>query len=99
MPCLVSDALMQVFNELSVSSWSSVSALNNCIGNIDEDHQNTIMEAEMKSQRGGGSTGEASHILSHIFTTGILAMHAVCNGHLVTACCFHIPTHNSLYQC
>ena len=71
---------MQVFNELSVSSWSSVSALNNCIGDIDEDHQNTIMEAEMKSQRGGGSTGEASHILSHIFYTSIQAMHIVCMG-------------------
>ena len=53
--------LMQVFNELSVSSWSSISALNECIGDIDEDHSNSIMEAEMQSQRGGGDTGEVSH--------------------------------------
>lgn len=54
---------MQVFNELSVNSWSSINALNACIGDIDEDQQNTIMEAEMASQRGGGETGEASHFL------------------------------------
>ena len=57
-------ALTQVFNELSVSSWSSISALNECIGDIDEDHSNSIMEAEMKSQRGDEKTGEASHRLS-----------------------------------
>lgn len=53
---------MQVFRELSVDSWSSVAALNTCIGNIDEDEENSIMQAEMASQRGGGDTGEASHL-------------------------------------
>lgn len=55
---------MQVFRELSVDSWSSVAALNSCIGNIDEDEENSIMQAEMASQRGGGDTGEASHLCS-----------------------------------
>lgn len=90
---------MQVFKELSVSSWSSVSALNSCIGNIDEDHQNTIMEAEMKSQRGGGSTGEASHIFfTHFQQQCIQAMHTVYMGTLLLPAVFTF-VHNSLCQC
>ncbi|KAL3159117.1 hypothetical protein ABBQ32_011113 [Trebouxia sp. C0010 RCD-2024] len=53
-----SECAEKVFRELSVDSWSSVAALNSCIGNIDEDEENSIMQAEMASQRGGGDTGE-----------------------------------------
>ena len=78
--------VMQVFNELSVSSWSSISALNECIGDIDEDHSNSIMEAEMESQRGGGNTGEASDFLSQ-HHQAIQAMHTGGMGSHDTACC------------
>ena len=53
---------MQVFSELNGDAWSSLSALRNCIGNIQEDRDNSIMEAEMTSQRGDADTGEASYI-------------------------------------
>lgn len=79
-------ALMQVFNELSVSSWSSISALNECIGDIDEDHSNSIMEAEMQSQRGGGDTGEASCLLSQNHQA-IQANCTISIGFCDTACC------------
>ena len=59
---------MQVFSELNGDSWSSLSALRNCIGNIQEDRENSIMEAEMASQRGDSDTGEVHYtviVLKH----------------------------------
>lgn len=49
---------LQVFSELNGDSWSSLSALRSCIGDIQEDRDNSIMEAEMASQRGDADTGE-----------------------------------------
>ena len=40
-----------------------MSALRDCIGNIEEDRDNSIMEAEMASQRGDSDTGEVSPLL------------------------------------
>ncbi len=51
----------QVFSELNGDSWSSLPALRNCIGNIQEDRENSIMEAEMASQRGDADTGEVRY--------------------------------------
>lgn len=48
----------RVFTELNGDSWSSLSALRSCIGDIQEDRDNSIMEAEMASQRGDADTGE-----------------------------------------
>jgi len=53
----------QVFSELNGDSWSSLPALRNCIGNIQEDRENSIMEAEMASQRGDADTGEVCYTL------------------------------------
>ena len=50
--------MLQVFNELNGDSWSSISALRECIGDIQEDRDNAIMEEEMASQRGDADTGE-----------------------------------------
>ncbi len=57
--------VVQVFNELNGDSWSSMSALRDCIGNIEEDRDNSIMEAEMASQRGDADTGEVCTLLLH----------------------------------
>ena len=50
--------LSQVFDELNGDSWSSIPALRECIGDIQEDRDNAIMEEEMASQRGDADTGE-----------------------------------------
>lgn len=52
--------MLQVFNELHGSDWSSLQALRDCIGDIQADRTNDIMEAEMASQRGDHDTGEVS---------------------------------------
>ena len=52
--------MLQVFNELHGSDWSSLQALRDCIGDIQADMTNDIMEAEMASQRGDHDTGEVS---------------------------------------
>lgn len=56
--------MLQVFNELHGSDWSSLHALRECIGDIQEDRTNDIMEAEMASQRGNKDTGEVNYVLS-----------------------------------
>ena len=62
---------MQVFSELNGDSWSSLSALRNCIGNIQEDRENSIMEAEMASQRGDADTGEVRYTVIILFLFNI----------------------------
>ena len=49
---------MQVFNELEGNTWSSLAQLRSCIGDVDGDADNVLMEAEMKRQRGNTETGE-----------------------------------------
>ncbi len=49
----------QVFNELHGNEWSSLSALRDCVGDVNLNSDNALMEVEMKRQRGGGGTGEA----------------------------------------
>ncbi|KAK9804195.1 hypothetical protein WJX72_000406 [[Myrmecia] bisecta] len=48
----------RVFTELNGNQWSSLDKLRQCIGDINADAENAIMEAEMKSQKGDASTGE-----------------------------------------
>jgi len=49
---------LQVFNELEGNTWSSLAQLRSCIGDVDGDADNALMEAEMKRQRGNTETGE-----------------------------------------
>lgn len=49
---------VQVFNELQGNTWSSLAKLRGCIGDVDGDADNALMEAEMKRQRGNTDTGE-----------------------------------------
>lgn len=48
----------QVFSEVNGDEWTSLQAWRDCMGDPSEDHENPLMEEEMKRQRGGGSTGE-----------------------------------------
>ena len=50
--------LTQVFNELQGNTWSSLAQLRSCIGDVDGDADNTLMEEEMRRQRGNTETGE-----------------------------------------
>lgn len=52
----------QVFNELDGNTWSSLAKLRACVGDVNADVDNEIMEAEMKRQRGNSDTGEVSHL-------------------------------------
>ena len=47
-----------MFNELQGNTWSSLAKLRSCIGDVDGDADNALMEAEMKRQRGNTDTGE-----------------------------------------
>ncbi len=47
-----------MFNELQGNTWSSLAKLRGCIGDVDGDADNALMEAEMKRQRGNTETGE-----------------------------------------
>lgn len=47
-----------MFNELQGNTWSSLAKLRSCIGDVDGDADNALMEAEMKRQRGNTETGE-----------------------------------------
>ncbi len=49
---------MQVFNELDGNTWSSLAKLRACIGDVDADADNPLLESEMKRQRGNSETGE-----------------------------------------
>ena len=51
-------ANVQVFNQLGGNTWSSLAKLRGCIGDVDADVDNALMEAEMKRQRGNSDTGE-----------------------------------------
>jgi hypothetical protein len=51
-------ASKQVFNELDGNTWSSLSKLRACIGDVNDDMDSPLMEAEMKRQRGNSETGE-----------------------------------------
>lgn len=58
---------LQVFNELNTDNWSTVEELRSCIGDINADQKNDIMEAEMESQRGSQDVGEVrASRLSHL---------------------------------
>ena len=49
---------LQVFNELQGNTWSSLAQLRSCIGDVDGDADNVLMEDEMRRQRGNTETGE-----------------------------------------
>ena len=49
---------MQVFIAIGGPNWSSLDKLRSCIGDMDADVNNPIMEAEMLSQQGDSTTGE-----------------------------------------
>ena len=49
-----------MFNALQGNTWSSLAKLRSCIGDVDGDADNALMEAEMKRQRGNTETGEVS---------------------------------------
>ena len=69
------DLVLQVFNELHGDSWSSLQALRDCIGDIQEDRNNDIMEAEMDSQRGSADTGEVLPTLLQVPYASEVAKH------------------------
>ncbi|CAK0785896.1 hypothetical protein CVIRNUC_009109 [Coccomyxa viridis] len=48
----------RVFNELQGNTWSSLAQLRSCIGDVDGDADNVLMEDEMRRQRGNTETGE-----------------------------------------
>ena len=48
----------RIWGEIGANEWSSLGALNACIGDIDADISNDIFEGEMRSQRGDAVTGE-----------------------------------------
>ena len=78
---------MQVFSELHGDDWSSLNALRECIGDIQEDRTNAIMEAEMASQRGDSDTGEVSnHVQPCLLLFSFLAF-----------CCHSIKVVTSMY--
>ena len=47
-----------MFNELDGNTWSSLAKLRSCIGDVDADADNPLLESEMKRQRGNSETGE-----------------------------------------
>ena len=66
--------MVQVFSELHGDDWSSLNALRECIGDIQEDRTNAIMEAEMASQRGDSDTGEvSSHVQRRLLLSSLFA--------------------------
>ena len=57
-PVLVSTLPPQVFTQVGGEEWSSLAAFHDCVGDINADQRNDMMEHEMESQRGGGDVGE-----------------------------------------
>ena len=55
---LLHGAAAQVFNALGGNTWSSLAKLRACIGDVAQDADNPLLEAEMKRQQGGKETGE-----------------------------------------
>ena len=55
---------LQVFNELQGNTWSSLAQLRSCIGDVDGDADNVLMEDEMRRQRGNTETGEVRALRS-----------------------------------
>ena len=49
---------LQVFTQVGGEEWSSLAAFHDCVGDINADQRNDMMEHEMESQRGGGDVGE-----------------------------------------
>lgn len=49
---------LQVFSQVGGEEWSSLAAFHDCVGDINADQRNDMMEHEMESQRGGGDVGE-----------------------------------------
>ena len=52
------DCAEKVFGDVGGTSWSSLSALRQCVGNVKKDEENGMLEAEMARQRGGDGDGE-----------------------------------------
>ena len=60
-PCSPASVLLlplQVFTQVGGEEWSSLAAFHDCVGDINADQRNDMMEHEMESQRGGGDVGE-----------------------------------------
>ena len=54
--------LAQIFKEIGGETWSSMSALRQCIGDPDSDAPSDIMDAEMAGQRGSASVRDACRV-------------------------------------
>ena len=74
-----------MFNELQGNTWSSLAQLRSCIGDVDGDADNVLMEDEMRRQRGNTETGEVRGSDQHPAIADIFAM-TCCRGPPV-ACC------------
>ena len=54
----------RVFQEVGGTSWSSLKALRDCAGSTEEDRENDLLEAELRSQHGDGqAVGEVIYSL------------------------------------
>lgn len=63
----------RVFQEIGGTTWSSLQALRDCAGQTHEDRENDLLEAELRSQRGEGSTvGEVGSKTYSDFSIGNL---------------------------
>lgn len=56
----------RVFQEIGGTKWSSLQALRDCAGQTHEDRENDLLEAELRSQHGEGSTVGEVYILPTI---------------------------------
>ena len=50
-----------VFHEIGGSQWASLEKFRDCAGGSEEDRQNSLLEEELRSQRGDGQVGEVRH--------------------------------------
>ena len=54
---------LQVFTQVGGEEWSSLAAFHDCVGDINADQRNDMMEHEMESQRGARDVGEVRSLL------------------------------------
>ena len=81
-PCSPASVLplpLQVFTQVGGEEWSSLAAFHDCVGDINADQLNDMMEHEMDSQRGGGDVGEvrSSLLVAASVCTSYIGLHTL----------------------